>query len=68
MRFSPKTMAFIYFAMGFLFMYIALQSANGRSIWNFTTVLFAAFATLDFGVGIRLIRIHVRIKRDKKKE
>ncbi|WP_343042218.1 YdiK family protein [Ornithinibacillus caprae] len=48
-------------------MYIALQSANGDTIWNFTTILFAAFAALDFGVGIRLIRTHLRVKRHKKK-
>ncbi|MUK88524.1 DUF4305 domain-containing protein [Ornithinibacillus sp. L9] len=67
MKISPKTMAIIYFAMGLLFMYIALQSANGDTIWNFTTILFAAFAALDFGVGIRLIRTHLRVKRHKKK-
>ncbi|PAV27679.1 DUF4305 domain-containing protein [Virgibacillus profundi] len=65
MRTSPLIMAIVYFIMGIFFVYIAVQSAD-ETIWNFTTVVIALFATLDFGVSIRLISIHFRIKNKKK--
>lgn len=61
---SPKVMANIYFIMGVLFVYMATQSA-GETIWNFTTMLLAIFATLDFGVALRLMRNHLRNNKDK---
>ncbi|GGA76225.1 YdiK family protein [Ornithinibacillus halotolerans] len=65
MRVSPKTMAIIYFAMGCLFIYVAIQSAE-ETIWNFITILFALVATLDFGAGIRYMRLHYQLKKIKK--
>ncbi|APC47124.1 DUF4305 domain-containing protein [Virgibacillus halodenitrificans] len=66
MKISPRTMAVIYFAMGIFFTYIAIISA-GDTIWNVTTMVLALFATLEIGVGIRLIRLHYRMKNKKKK-
>ncbi|SET76887.1 protein of unknown function [Oceanobacillus limi] len=63
MKLTLRTRAFIYFALGILFMYVALLNADGKSIWNFTTILFAVFATLDFGMAIRLLRINRKIKK-----
>ncbi|GAA0965747.1 hypothetical protein GCM10009575_099440 [Streptomyces rhizosphaericus] len=65
MKISPKTMAAIYFVMGVFFIYIAILSA-GETIWNFTTMVLALFATLEFGVSFRLIGLHVRLKNNKK--
>ncbi|WP_047986094.1 YdiK family protein [Ornithinibacillus californiensis] len=66
MRITARTMAFIYFAMGILFIYAAIQSAED-TVWNFITILLALIATLDFGAGIRYLRLHNKIKHMKKK-
>lgn len=65
MRTSPKLWANIYFVLGIMFVYVAINSA-AESGWNITTILFALFASLDFGVGIRIMRNHIRSKKDKK--
>lgn len=54
MRAPSKFMALIYFIMGILFTYFAIQN-NQESGWNILTFIFAAIATLDFGVVIRFI-------------
>ncbi|KGX84317.1 YdiK family protein [Pontibacillus marinus] len=64
MRTSPLFMAFLYFLMGAVFTYIAVQSAN-ETIWNFTTIILAIVATFDFAVAIRLFSLHFRIKNSK---
>lgn len=60
-------MAFIYFVMGLLFLNIAIHSAS-ETIWNATTIVLAIIVTLNFGVGIRLIGTHFRIKKNNKHE
>ncbi|WP_053217391.1 YdiK family protein [Virgibacillus senegalensis] len=65
MRTSPLFMAFLYFAMGAVFTYIAAQSVE-ETIWNFITILLAIFATLDFVVSFRLIGLHFKIQKSKK--
>ena len=67
MRTSPLFMSFLYFLMGAVFTYIAVQSAN-ESIWNFTTIILAVVATFDFAVAIRLVSLHFRVKNSKKDE
>ncbi|MFD1363434.1 YdiK family protein [Lentibacillus salinarum] len=67
MKISPKTMGIVYFLLGILFTYVAIQSAE-ETIWNFLTILLAFFATLDFGVSIRMFNIHFKIKKQKKKK
>ncbi|WP_163970906.1 YdiK family protein [Oceanobacillus halotolerans] len=64
MRISPKAMSIIYLLMGVLFVYIAIQSVED-TIWNITTMVFAVVASLDFGVGIRLMSLHFRLKKKK---
>ncbi|HHW38722.1 MAG TPA: YdiK family protein [Bacillales bacterium] len=54
MRTSPYTMALIYVAMGALFTYLAIQSAE-ETIWKFSTVLLMMIATFDFSTAIRFI-------------
>lgn len=65
MRISAKTMAIVYFIMGFLFVYMAVQS-SGKVGWSFITILWAIIATLDFGVALKLTRTHFRYKKKKK--
>ncbi|TFJ91525.1 YdiK family protein [Lentibacillus salicampi] len=65
MKISPKVMGGVYFLLGILFTYVAIRSAD-ETIWNFITILLAFFATLDFGVSIRMFIIHFKIKKQKK--
>ncbi|MDY0406486.1 YdiK family protein [Virgibacillus sp. 179-BFC.A HS] len=58
--------AVLYFAMGALFIFFAVRSAH-ETIWNVTTMLLAVIATLDFGMGFKLIGLHFKIKRNQKK-
>ncbi|WP_099157742.1 YdiK family protein [Virgibacillus ndiopensis] len=67
MRTSPKTMAIVYFAMGILFIFIAVRTTED-TVWNFSTIVLAVIATLDFGVAIRLMSVHYRLKNKNKKE
>ncbi|MDL4841954.1 YdiK family protein [Aquibacillus rhizosphaerae] len=64
MRTSPLFMASLYFGMGVLFTYIAIQSVED-TIWNFITILLAFFATLDFVVSMRLFKLHIKITKAK---
>lgn len=66
MKISPKAMFVIYFLLGILFTYMAIQS-TGESGWSFITILLAVFATLDFGVGSRMLVIHFKLKQKEKK-
>ncbi|GGK00788.1 hypothetical protein GCM10007063_23850 [Lentibacillus kapialis] len=67
MKVSPTLMGFVYLFLGILFTYVAILSAD-ETIWNFITILLAFFATLDFGVGIRMFIIHFKIKKHNKKK
>lgn len=65
MRASPLFMAMLYFFIGALFTYLAIQSVED-TIWNWTTVILSIVATFDFAISIRLIGLHIRIKNSKK--
>lgn len=65
MRTSPGVMAIVYLAMGILFTNLAIQWAD-ETIWNTATIVLAIIATLDFGVGIRFLRIYFKTKNKKK--
>ncbi|WP_347836257.1 YdiK family protein [Gracilibacillus sp. JCM 18860] len=66
MRFSPLGSAIIYFILGSLFIYIGIKSADD-TVFNFITLALAFFATIDFVVAIRLVSLHFKIKKAKKK-
>lgn len=61
---SPGLMAFIYIAMGVLFTNLAIKWAD-ETIWNAATLALAGIAALDFGVGIRFLRIYFKSKKKK---
>ncbi|WP_373895197.1 DUF4305 domain-containing protein [Virgibacillus natechei] len=56
-------MAIIYFAMGIGFIYLAIH--YGDSTWDFTSLIFALVATLDFGVGFKMVSQYFRSKKKK---
>ncbi|WP_339229765.1 YdiK family protein [Oceanobacillus sp. FSL K6-2867] len=56
--------AIIYLIMAIIFIYVAVQS-KGETIWNPNTLIFAAVATLAFGVALRLLGKYLRIKKKK---
>jgi hypothetical protein len=62
MRTSPLNMGLFYFLMGSLFTYLAIESAQG-SIWKFSTVILMIISTLDFGVALRMLALHFKIKK-----
>ncbi|MBC5636388.1 MULTISPECIES: YdiK family protein [Ornithinibacillus] len=66
MRITARTLALIYFTMGVFFIYVAISFAE-ETVFNFMTILLAIFATLDFGAGIRYMRLHYKLKNIKKK-
>lgn len=53
--------ALFYIVLGCLFTYLAIFSGDD-SLWGIRTILPALFATFDFGVGIRLLRVHFHLK------
>ncbi|WP_112179745.1 MULTISPECIES: DUF4305 domain-containing protein [Paraliobacillus] len=64
MRTSPLVAATFYIGIGIAFTYIGITSIQETG-WSLLILLFAIFATLDFAVAIRLIRIHIHIKKAK---
>ncbi|UFT99840.1 YdiK family protein [Radiobacillus kanasensis] len=66
MRTSPLFTASLYFVIGILFTYLAINTVED-TVWNFTTILLLLFATTDFVISIRLVMLHLAIKKAKKK-
>ncbi|KMY45980.1 hypothetical protein AC622_18710 [Bacillus sp. FJAT-27916] len=67
MRRSPLYMATIYFILGAVFIFFAVQNVT-RSGWDFFTYFLVILATLDIGSGIRFIGIHRKIKQMKNEQ
>ncbi|WP_182201533.1 YdiK family protein [Paraliobacillus salinarum] len=62
MRNSPLALAVMYFIIGSSFTFFGIESAEG-TLWNFFTVLLATFATFNFAIAIRLVALHIHVKR-----
>lgn len=59
--------AFLYIFLGIVFTAIAFNHAqNAGTIWNFLTILITLIAAIDFGMGIRYLRLHIRKKQQEK--
>ncbi|WP_242145839.1 MULTISPECIES: YdiK family protein [unclassified Bacillus cereus group] len=56
MRNSPLFMAALYFLLGCVFVVFAIMKATD-TVWNIWTILFAAMATIDFNLALRLILV-----------
>ncbi|WP_174615770.1 YdiK family protein [Virgibacillus ihumii] len=65
MKTTPKMMFFVYFVMGLLFTFVAIRS-SGDTVWNVTTIILAVAATLNFGVSLRMLLIHFKLKKKNK--
>ncbi|HJV31170.1 MAG TPA: YdiK family protein [Bacillales bacterium] len=57
MRLSPLFSGIIYFLLGTLFTYFAIQDVQ-RSGWGFFVYLLIVLATFDFGSGLKMFTIH----------
>ncbi|WP_100406142.1 YdiK family protein [Bacillus solitudinis] len=66
MRASPTTMALMYFFIGALLVYFAIQNVSTAG-WNFWSYLIIAFATIDFMIAVRFFLLRRAIKRIQKK-
>ncbi|CAM4228360.1 YdiK family protein [Lederbergia lenta] len=62
---SPLFSGLLYFLLGGVFTYFAVQQVI-LDDWNFFVYLLIILATFDFGAGFRLISIHFKIKKAKK--
>ncbi|GAA4073473.1 YdiK family protein [Amphibacillus indicireducens] len=65
-RVSPLRSAIFYFIMGAIFIYFAFQTID-ETVFKPLTILLVILATLEFGVGIRFLQFHIKIKRHQKK-
>ncbi|MDQ0221372.1 DUF4305 domain-containing protein [Peribacillus cavernae] len=67
MRRSPITAGFFYMALGVLFTVFAVQEVSSSG-WGFLSYVFVLLATLDFGSGIRMVMLHLKIKSSENKK
>jgi hypothetical protein len=56
----------IYCLLGLLFTYMAIQRVSTTG-WGFFSYMLIILATLDFGAGIRLITLHIKLLNRKNK-
>jgi hypothetical protein len=61
MRRTPLFSGIMYFLLGFLFTYFAIQDIQ-ESGWGFYVYLLIILATFDFGSGIKMILLHFAYK------
>ncbi|OZM55806.1 DUF4305 domain-containing protein [Lottiidibacillus patelloidae] len=62
---SPAFMALLYFSLGVLFTYLAIQNGQ-ESMWNASTIILMLLATFDFSVSFRFMLLRRKIKQIKK--
>ncbi|MCL7748835.1 YdiK family protein [Halalkalibacter alkaliphilus] len=65
MRASPITMALLYFSIGVLLIFFAIQNVNTAG-WNFWSYLIVSFAAIDFMIAYRFYRLRKVIKQLQK--
>ncbi|MGG3560590.1 YdiK family protein [Neobacillus rhizosphaerae] len=66
MRRSPLLSGLIYFFLGGLFTYFAVDDVQ-KNGWGFFSYLLVVLATFDFGSGLKMIAFHFRYKDKLKK-
>ena len=66
MRRSPLFSGIIYFLLGSLFTYFAINDVNSGG-WGYFSFLLVLLATFDFGSGLKLIFFHMKYKDQLKK-
>jgi hypothetical protein len=65
MRTSPTFMALLYFSLGALFTYLAVQQGED-GLWNVTTIILMLLATFDFSVSFRFLLLRRKINQIKR--
>ncbi len=63
---SPRFWGYIYFFMGFSFVYLAIHQSNRSGTWDLFTIALMAIAAYDFMIGIRYLTL--KPKATSKKE
>lgn len=63
---SPLRSAIFYFIMGAVFIYFAFGTIE-ETVFEPLTMLLIVLATLEFGVAIRFLQFHIKLKRHQKK-
>jgi hypothetical protein len=66
MRRSPLFSGLIYFLLGGLFTYFAIDDVQ-KNGWGFFSYLLILLATFDFGSGLKMILFHFKNKNQVKK-
>jgi len=66
MRRSPLFSGLIYFFLGGLFTYFAIDDVQ-KNGWGFFSYLLVVLATFDFGSGLKMVAFHFRYKDKLKK-
>ncbi len=66
MRQSPLFSGIVHIILACLFTYFAVDSVNTDG-WDIFGIILVFLATFDFGSGIRLIRLHYKIRKIIKK-
>ncbi|MGG1680097.1 YdiK family protein [Neobacillus sp. NRS-1170] len=61
MRRSPLFSGLIYFLLGGLFTYFAVDEVQTNG-WGFFSYLLVILATFDFGSGLKMITLHFKYK------
>ncbi|KAF0993726.1 YdiK family protein [Geobacillus sp. TFV-3] len=51
---NPWLFSLLYFVLGSMFTYLAIESAH-ETVWNVSTIALAALAAFDFGTALRLL-------------
>ncbi|MBB5172620.1 DUF4305 domain-containing protein [Texcoconibacillus texcoconensis] len=53
---SPKSWGFLYFFIGSLFLFLAIQQNSRTDGWDILTIVLMAVATMDYFISIRFFR------------
>lgn len=66
MRRSPLFSGLIYFFLGAVFTYFAIDDVQNHG-WGFFSYLLILLATFDFGSGLKMMLFHFKYKNQMKK-
>lgn len=64
---SPRFYGYIYFFLGTLFLFFAIQSASQSEGWDIFTIILMAFAAIDYLIAFRYFGIAIRKQQKDKK-
>ncbi|SES02226.1 YdiK family protein [Salipaludibacillus aurantiacus] len=65
---SPRFYGYLYFFLGTLFLFFAIQSASQSAGWDFFTILLMAFAAIDYFIAFRYFGAAARQQQNGKKD